>query len=123
MLSRNLTPTLSSELRFLCSSLTVTTEKANACGPWTSCYFCMKRITLFNCQCSCTASLIRDIRDLIAKNYFTYYRTANAAPLFVHVKRKFFRFILFQNKSQGSGILQLITQPPVYLHVIKIDIK
>ena len=36
--SLNLTPMLSFEpIGFMCSSLTVTTEKAKACSPWTSC--------------------------------------------------------------------------------------
>ena len=41
MPSLNLTPALSFEPRFLgfvCLSLTVTTEKANTCGLWTSCF-------------------------------------------------------------------------------------
>ena len=38
MLSLNLTPTPSFERRFLCSSLTVTTEKASAFSSWTSRY-------------------------------------------------------------------------------------
>ena len=38
MPSLKLTPKIFFNLGFVCSSLTVTTEKANACSPWTSCF-------------------------------------------------------------------------------------
>ena len=39
MSSLNLTPTLSVEPRFHCSSLKVTIQKENACSPWTPCFY------------------------------------------------------------------------------------
>ena len=36
--SLNLTPNFSFEPCFVGSSLTVTTQEANACSPWTSCF-------------------------------------------------------------------------------------
>ena len=60
-------------------------------------------------------------------------RTESLKPciqLFVHIKRKFFEPILFQNKSQQRGISQrLLDKPRVYLqprfyfHINKVDIK
>ena len=70
---------------------------------------CMKRITLCNCLCSSSpsshfsASLIRNIGEFGTTNYFTDHLTANKIQLFVPIKRKFFRSILLQNKSQERG--------------------
>ena len=38
MPSLNLTPNFAVEPRFVCSLLTVTKQKGNACSPWTSCF-------------------------------------------------------------------------------------
>ena len=64
---------------------------------------CVKRQTFCNCLCSCSpsfdsASLIRNIGEFGAKNYFTDHRTANTIQLFFPTKRKYFGPILFQNK-------------------------
>ena len=83
-------------------------RKANACSPWTFCCVCVKRITLCNCLCSFSscfsASLIRNIGEFGAKNYFTDHRTGNTIQLFVPIERKLFWFILFQNKPQRRVI-------------------
>ena len=56
---------------------------------------CVKRKTLCNCLCSSSscdsASLIQNIGEFGAKNYFTDHQTANTIQLFVHIKRKFFK--------------------------------
>ena len=61
---------------------------------------CMKGKTLCDClrfsSCCDFASLIRNIGEFGAKNYFTGHRTSNTIKLFVPIKRKFFRSILFQ---------------------------
>ena len=79
--SLNLTPTLYFELRFPIFITNGYDRKANACSPWTSCCFCVKRIMLWDCLCfysSCfSASIIRNIGEFSAKNYFTDHRTAN----------------------------------------------
>ena len=49
--SLNLTPTLYFELRFPIFITNGYDRKANACSPWTSCCFCVKRIMLWNCLC------------------------------------------------------------------------
>ena len=79
--SLNLTPMLYFELRVPIFITNGYHRKANACSPWTSCCFCVKRIMLCNCLCfysSCfSASIIRNIGEFRAKNYFTDHRTAN----------------------------------------------
>ena len=67
---------------------------------------CVKRKTLYDCLCysSESASLIRNIGEFGARNYFTDHGTANTIHLFVPLKRKFFGSILFQNKLQRRGI-------------------
>ena len=45
-----------------------------------------------------------EYRGIRSKNYFTDHLTANTIQLFVHIKRKFFGSILFQDKSQRRGI-------------------
>ena len=72
----------------------------------------MKRITLCNCLCSSpssscsrfSASLIRNIGEFGAKNYFTDHWTVNTIQLFALCERKLFWSILFQNKSQRRVI-------------------
>ena len=67
--------------------------------------FLRLRKTRSSACCPCdSASLIRNIGEFGAKNYFTDHRTANGIQLFVPIKRKFFGSILFQNKSQRRGI-------------------
>ena len=44
-----------------------------------------------------SASLIRNIEEFGAKNYFTNYQAANTIQLFVPIKRNFFGSVLFQN--------------------------
>ena len=73
--------------------------------------FCVKCVTLCNCLCSSpfsrfSASLIQNIVEFGAKKYFIDHQTTNTIPLFVPIKRKLFRLILFQNKSQQRGIPQ-----------------
>ena len=73
---------------------------------------CMKRITLCSCLCSASspspsrfsASLIGNIGEFGAKNYFTDHWTANTIQLFLPIETKLFWFILFQNKSQQRVI-------------------
>ena len=70
---------------------------------------CVKRKTLCNCLCysSCYSTrIIRNIREFRAKTYFEDHQTANTTRLFVPMKMKFFRSILFQNKLQQWGIPQ-----------------
>ena len=58
------------------------------------------------------------------KNFIDH-RIANAIHLLVPIKKRFFGSLLFQNKSQGRGMPRgyLIDKPPVYMHIIKMDIK
>ena len=51
-------------------------------------------------------SAIWNIGEFEAKKYFIDHQTANAIQLFFPIKRKFFRSILFQSKSQRRGISQ-----------------
>ena len=78
---------------FVCSSLMVTIEKANACSPWTSFCVCLKSKTVCVCRFSPSSSsflrLIRDIGEFGAKHYFTDHRTANQVLLFVAITGNF----------------------------------
>ena len=74
--SLTLTTTLCIELRFPIFIINGFNRKENACSPWASCCVCLKCITLCNCLCSSScfsASLIRNIGEFGAKNYFTDY--------------------------------------------------
>ena len=81
---------------------------SNLCFFQTSIYFCVcvKRKTFCNClysSSSCdSASLIGNIRELRAKNYFTDHRTANRIQLFVSMKSKF-SGIFFSRTSRSEG--------------------
>ena len=74
----------------------------------TSYCVCVKRLTLCNCLCSSysrfSASVIQNIREFRANNYFTDHLTTNTIQLFVPTKRKFLVSIIFQNKSQRRVI-------------------
>ena len=70
-----------------------------------------------------SASLIRNIGEFGAKNYFTDHRTANTNHLFVPIKRKLFGTILFQNRLQLSGIPQRVLDRYTRLFICKIDIE
>ena len=90
----------------------------------------MKRKTLCNClyssSSSCdSASLIGNIRELRAKNYFTDHRTANTIQLFVSMKSKF-SGIFFSRTSRSEvefPIGYLINIATCYFLVIKIHSK
>ena len=70
---------------------------------------CVKIETLCNClssSFSCdSASLIQNIKEFGAVSYLPNYGTTNRIQLFVSIKGKFLGSILFQNKTQQSGIL------------------
>ena len=71
---------------------------------------CVKRITHCNCLCSSSpssrfsASLIWNIREFGATNYFTDHWTANTIQSFVPIKITFFGCILFQNKWRRNSL-------------------
>ena len=65
----------------------------------------MKCIMLCNClfffSFLCFCQPYRNLGEFGAKKYFIDHQTANY-QLFVHIKRKLFRSILFQNKLQAK---------------------
>ena len=70
---------------------------------------CVKRIMLCNCLWPSSpfcfsASLIWNIWEFRAANYFTDHWTADTIQLFVPIKKTFFGSIIFQDKLQQRGI-------------------
>ena len=69
----------------MCSSLTVTTQKENACSLSSSC----------SPSSSTLLQLFQNIREFGAKQYSTEHRTANIIQLFVAMKGNFSVLFLF----------------------------
>ena len=81
--------------------------------PWFYVLRLSEMITLCNCLCSSPSSssrsrfsvtLVLNIGEFGAKNYFTDHWTVNTIQLFAPTERKLFWSILFQNKSQRRVI-------------------
>ena len=78
---------------------------------------CVKRITLCNCLCSSSRFSASLIREFGAKNYFADHLTAKTIQLFFPTKRKFFRSILFQDKTQRRRIPQRLLDKHSHLFI------
>ena len=83
----------------------------------------MKHITL--CICVCSSPLLVflsalynwNIGEFGAKKYFIDHQTGNAIQLFVPLKRKFFRSLLFQSKLPWGVIPQGLLDKYSYLFI------
>ena len=63
-------------------------------------------LCIYLCSSQFSASLIQDISEIGAKQYFIDHRMVNAIQLFVPIKRTFFRSLHLQNMLQLMAIPQ-----------------